>query len=161
MFERLDTLDDLFTFRLGSLLSAEHDSLEMLEDLQGAVERADLKEVFAHHARETREQIANVERCFSLLGKDPDDSPSPTTRGLAKEADSLLRKSDAALRDSVAVSGGLATEHYEIATYTTLIDMAAAQGENEVAQLLRQNLAQEEAARDTLTAMGHQLAMMR
>ena len=160
MFEHFETPNDLFTFRLGSLLSAEHDSLSMLEELEQVVDTDDLKQLFHHHADETRQQIANVEQCFTLLGKQPDDSPSPTTKGLAKEADSLIRKSHPTLVDSVAVSGGLATEHYEIATYTTLIDMARAQGAVEVVQLLEQNLAQEQEACDKLAAAGRQLASM-
>ena len=161
MFEHLDTPTDLFTFRLGSLLSAEHDSLAMLQDLERAVDRSDLKQMFAHHAEETRQQIANVERCFTLLGQQPDDSPSPTTQGLAKEAQSLIRKSDPTLVDSVAVSGGLATEHYEIATYTTLIDMARSQGATQITELLEANLAQEREACDKLAAAGRQLAGLR
>ena len=157
MFERLSTTDDLLTFRLGSLLSAEHDSLEMLGVLEEAVSRPELKQLFSEHADETRQQIANVEECFRLLGMPPDDSPSPTTRGLAKEADTLIRKSHPTLVDEVAVAGGLATEHYEIATYTTLIDMAQAQGHTEVVRLLQANLAQEEATCDKLAAAERQL----
>ena len=158
MFEHFDTPNELFTLRLGTLLSAEHDSLSMLEDLERVVDADDLKQLFHHHADETRQQIANVEECFRLLGMPPDDSPSPTTRGLAKEADMLIRKSHPTLVDEVAVAGGLATEHYEIATYTTLIDMAQAQGHTEIVRLLQANLSQEEAACDRLAAAERQLA---
>lgn len=157
MFEHLDTPDDLFTFRLGTALSAEHDSLAMLEELAGTVQRDELRQLFAHHADETREQIANLEQCFSLLGKPVDDSPSPTTKGLAKEASSLMRKTDASLVDQVALSGGLETEHYEIAAYTTLIDMADARGLTSVCDLLRANLAQEQAASEKLARAAHEL----
>lgn len=152
MFERLSTTDDLLTFRLGSLLSAEHDSLEMLGVLEEAVSRPELKQLFSEHADETRQQIANVERCFEILGKPIDDSSSPTTKGLAKEASSLMRKSDDSLVDAIALSGGLETEHYEIAAYTTLIDMADAQGLSEITALLDANLAQEKEASEKLAA---------
>ena len=76
MFEHFDTPNELFTFRLGTLLSAEHDSLSMLEDLERVVDGDDLKQLFHHHADETRQQIANVEECFPLLGMPP-DRPSP------------------------------------------------------------------------------------
>ncbi len=92
------------------------------------------------------------------LGKQPGDSPSPTTRGLAKEADSLLHKSHETLVDEVAVSGGLATEHYEIATYTTLIDMAQGRGATEVARLLQANLDQEVHTSEELQTMLQKIA---
>ncbi len=153
MFEHLTTTDDLFTFRLGTQLSAEYDSLEMLEKLQQEVTTEDLRQLFAHHAEETRQQIANVQSCFSILGIPVDESPSPTTKGLASEAASLLRKSDETLANSIALSGGLETEHYEIAAYTTLIDMADARGQTQVVDLLRANLEQEkEASRKIETA---------
>ena len=43
------------------------------------------------------------------------------------------------------VAGGAAkTEHYEIAAYTGLIEMARAMGQTEAAQLLQQNLQEEQ-----------------
>ena len=158
MFEHLNTPNDLFTFRLGSLLSAEHDSLQMLRDLEAAVERPELKQLFSHHAQETQQQIQNIERCFSILGQSVDDSPSPTTKGLAKEATSLLRKTDRSLTDQVALSGGLETEHYEIAAYTTAIDLADSQGYTEVVQLLRQNLQQEQMASEKIAQAASRLS---
>ncbi|WP_425953996.1 ferritin-like domain-containing protein [Xylanimonas sp. McL0601] len=157
MFEDLNTPDDLFTYRLGALLSAEHDSLNMLQDLQGQVLRDDVRQIFAHHEVETRGQIANVERCFDLLGKEIDDAPSPTTRGLAEEANALLRKADPTLCDQVALGEGLETEHYEIAAYTTLIDTADAMGMAEVCELLRANLREEQEAAGRLEAATHAL----
>lgn len=157
MFEHLTTNDDLFTFRLGTALSAEHDSLEMLETLQKEVTSEDLRQLFAHHAEETRQQIANIESCFSILGIPVDDSPSPTTKGLATEAKSLLRKSDETLTDAIALSGGLETEHYEIAAYTTLIDMADARGLTQIVALLTANLEQEKEASRKIAAAAHWL----
>ena len=157
MFENLTTTEDLFNYRLGALLSAEHDSLNMLQDLQHQVMREDVRQIFAQHEVETRHQIDNVERCFDLLGMEIDDSPSPTTRGLAKEANSLLRKADPSLSDQVAIGGGLETEHYEIAAYTTLIDMADALGMTEVCSLLRANLREEQEAAQKLEAVGYAL----
>jgi ferritin-like metal-binding protein YciE len=152
MFEHLNTDDDLFSFRLGTLLGAEHDSLDMLTELEGLVSTEELRTLFAEHAEETRQQISNVERCLELVGASNDQEPSPTTRGLSKEARSLIKKSDAGLHDVIALSGGLETEHYEIATYTTLIAVAEARGLTEVRDLLGANLAQEKAAADKIVA---------
>ena len=40
--------------------------------------------MFSHHAEETRQQIANLERIFQLLDLPTNDSPSPATKGLTK-----------------------------------------------------------------------------
>lgn len=146
MFEHLETPEQLFIFKLGSAMTMEKDSLHMLEDLESEAQRADLKTLFREHAGETRQQIANLEQCFSLLGQPVHESPSPTTKGLAKEGKATLRKADAGLADVVVLSGALETEHYETAVYEGLITSADALGQPAVAQLLRQNLDQEMAA---------------
>ena len=148
MFERLTTPEEIFSFKLGSALSMEHDTLQMLGDLEEHAQRAELKTMFREHAEETRQQIANIEQCFALLGEPVDDSPSPVTKGLAKEGTSTIKKTDDSVVDAVILAGALETEHYEIAVYETLVTNADARGASEVAALLRQNLAQEETARD-------------
>ena len=129
-------------------MSMEHDTLDMLGDLEAQTPRAELKTLFREHAVETRQQIANIERCFQLLGEQVDDSPSPTTKGLAREGKASIRKTDDSIVDAVILAGALETEHYEIAVYETLVINADARGASEVAALLRANLQQEEAARD-------------
>ncbi|MGC5166078.1 ferritin-like domain-containing protein [Luteimicrobium sp. DT211] len=149
MFEHLTTPDDLLTFRLGSLLNAEKDSLDMLEELARATSER-IRPLFAEHAEETRRQITNVERCLELVGSPEDASPSPTTAGLAKEAHSLLRKTDDALHDDVALSAALETEHHEIATYSSLLVLADGPDKADLRDLLAANLAEEVGAADKI-----------
>jgi ferritin-like metal-binding protein YciE len=153
MFEHLNTPHDLLAFRLGSLLSGEKDSLEMLEELSRTTSGR-VRPLFSEHAEETRRQITNVERCLELVGSPGDTSPSPTTAGLAKEAHSLLRKTDDTLHDDVALSAALETEHHEIATYSSLLVLADGPDQAELRDLLAANLAEEvEAADKIVTAL--------
>jgi ferritin-like metal-binding protein YciE len=152
MFEHFTTPEEIFSFKLGSALTMEHDSLDMLGELESAATREELKGLFQEHAEETRAQIANLEKCFELLGEDVNDSPSPATKGLAKEGRSFIGKTDNSLVDAVVLAGALETEHYETAVYETLITLADTRGASGVAQLLRQNLQQEEAAIEKIKA---------
>lgn len=158
MFEHFDTTEEVFSFKLGSALTMEHDSLEMLGDLEASAQRQEVRALFRSHAVETQQQIANLEKCFALLGEEISDSPSPTTKGLAKEGKSMIAKTDDSIVDSVLLSGGLETEHYEIAVYETLITSAEASGANEVAQLLKANLEQEIAASEKIKTAATQVA---
>jgi len=144
MFEHFSEPTDLFRYRLGSALTMEHDSLDMLGELEMAAQSQRVKQMFLHHAEETKEQIQNLERIFELLGFEKSDEASPTTKGLAKEGSSLIRKSDPQLIDEVALSAALGTEHYEISAYQTLIASAKAMGQQEVQALLERNLEQEQ-----------------
>lgn len=159
MFEHFHTADDIFSFKLGSALTMEHDSLQMLGELEEHAQRAELRTLFQEHAKETRGQIANLERCFELLGQNVNDSPSPATKGLSKEGKSTIGKTDQSLVDMVALAGALETEHYETAVYETLIISAEAQGASEIVSLLKENLEQEKAASEKIIRASRQVAL--
>ncbi len=146
MFEHFTTLEEIFNYKLGSALSMEHDSLELLVDMEQKAMRSDLKELFQGHAEETRRQIQNLHQCFTLLGEEVHRQPSPTTKGLAKEFKSAIDKTDSTLADGVILAAALESEHYETAVYETLLLLAKATGASGIAELLKNNLEQEEAA---------------
>jgi ferritin-like metal-binding protein YciE len=158
MFEHFDTPEEIFSFKLGSALTMEQDSLGMLEQMAQTTPRSDLKELFEAHAAETRQQIANLERCFALLGEEVNEFPSPTTKGLAKEAAASISKTNSSIVDAVLLAGGLETEHYEMAVYETLITNAEARGASDVAVLLKQNYAQEVAASEQIKAAAQRIS---
>jgi ferritin-like metal-binding protein YciE len=158
MFEHFNTPEEIFSFKLGSALTMEQDSLEMLETLAETTPRQEFKELFHSHAEETRHQIENLKQCFALLGEAVNDSPSPTTKGLAKEGKASIAKTDPSIVDAVLLAGGLETERYEMAVYETLITNAKARGASEVVQLLQQNYDQEVAASEKLKAAAEQIA---
>jgi ferritin-like metal-binding protein YciE len=160
MFEHFDTKEELFEFQLGSALTMEHDSLTMLRELETAAQSDEVKQLFAHHQDETQQQIDNLKRAFQLMGKQPDKSPSQTTKGLMKEGMSLIAKTDRGLVDTVAISAALGTEHYEISAYESLCTAAESLGKSEVQALLQQNMQQEEHTCDELKQTARKLAAM-
>src|ERR1700712_1266816 len=104
MFEHFNTPEEIFSFKLGSALTMEQDSLEMLETLAETTPRQEFKELFRSHAEETRHQIENLKQCFALLGEEVNDSPSPTTKGPAKEGKSPIAKTDPSIVDAGLLS---------------------------------------------------------
>ena len=144
MFERLNTPEELFSFKLGAALKMENTVLEMLGKLEEEAQRDELKQQFHHHADETREQIANLEQAFNALGQDPDDSPCPAIEGIEKEGNANIKKADDSVVDAVILSGAAETEHHEIAVYEGLIIHAEAMGQPKIVDLLSQNLEQEQ-----------------
>src|ERR1700712_1255327 len=112
MFEHFTTPEEIFSFKLGSALTMEKDTLDMLAELEAATSRPELKQLFSEHAEETRQQIRNIEKSFELLGEEVNESPSPTTKGLAKEGNASIKKTDPTIVDAILLSGALETEHY-------------------------------------------------
>ncbi len=158
MFERLNTPEEIFNFKLGAALKMENTVLEMLGDLEKSAQRDELKQMFRHHAQDTRQHITNIERSFELLGEEADDSPCPAIEGLQKEGKATIKKTDDSVIDAVIIAGASETEHHEIAVYETLVTNAQARGASEVAQLLAQNLEQEQHALDELKQVGQRIS---
>ncbi len=145
MFERLNTPEEAYNFKLGAALKMEHTVLEKI--LADSIEESQddsVTRLFRHHAEETRQQIRNLEQVFSAFGWDVDDSPCPAIEAIHKEAKSNVKKTDDAIVDSIILSGALETEHHEIAVYEALIVNARAMGREDVVSLLEQNLEQEQ-----------------
>jgi ferritin-like metal-binding protein YciE len=144
MFERLNTPEELYNYKLGSALKMEHTVLDMLDANAENAHDTQLTQLFRHHQDETRQQIANLEQAFAAFGWEPDDSPCLAIEALEKEAKMDVKKTDDALVDHVLLMGAGETEHLEIAMYEGLITEARAMGKEDVVRLLQQNLEQEQ-----------------
>lgn len=158
MFEKLNTPEEIFSFKLGSALSMEKTVLETLGDLEQETNRDEIAQMARQHADETRQHIANIEKAFELLGEEVDDSPSPAMQGIQKEGKATLKKIDDAIIDAGILAGMIETEHYEIAVYEILVTNAEARGATEVATLLQQNLDSEQKTLDTVKDVAQRIA---
>jgi ferritin-like metal-binding protein YciE len=158
MFERFNTPEELFNWKLGAALTMERDIVEMLDSLIEEAHGDGLKQVLRTHQSETRGHVGNIEEAFHSLGWDVDDSPCPVIEAIDKEGKANIRKSHESLVDSVILSGAMETEHHEIAVYEGLIIHARALGHDTVAQLLRRNLEEEEQALQKARTLAEQVA---
>jgi ferritin-like metal-binding protein YciE len=149
----LETPTDLLQYQLRTALTMEADSLAALDELAKAAKSADIKKMFRHHAGETKEQIENLHQVFRLLELRDSTAPSPSTKGITKQAESLIGRSGAQLRDQVVLSCALGNEHYEMAAYEGLIVPTAAMGAGDVVALLQANLDQETHTSEELQSM--------
>lgn len=141
--QTLKSPSELLHFQLRTAMTMENDSLAALGELAKAAKSAEIKQLFRHHADETKEQIANLQQVFRLLEFKESTAPSPSTKGISKQAVSLLERSAPKLRDQVALSSALGNEHYEISAYQALIVPSSAMGMSDVVSLLQSNLDQE------------------
>jgi ferritin-like metal-binding protein YciE len=144
-------------YQLRTALTMEADSLAALGELAKAAKSKEVKDMFRHHADETKEQIENLHRVFALLELKDTTAPSPSTKGISKQAESLIGKSATKLRDQVVLSCALGNEHYEMAAYQGLIIPATAMGAADVVTLLQANLDQEVHTSEELQGMLQQI----
>jgi ferritin-like metal-binding protein YciE len=146
MFDKVQINEpaELLTHKLGAALTMEHTVVEMLGTLREKAHDAELQELFTHHRGETQQQIRNLEQAFSALGHEAEPKPCPAIEGLEKEGQANIKMTADHLVDAVILAGAAETEHHEIAVYEGLITHAEANGHEDVAVLLRENLEQEQ-----------------
>lgn len=138
----LETPQDLLRFQLRTARTMEDDSLAAVTELASAAKSAEVKKLFRHHAEETKQQIENLTRVFSLLEIPESSAASPSTKGISKQAQSTLARATAGLRDRIALSAALGNEHYEISAYQSLL-LSVGTADAEATRLLQENLDQE------------------
>ena len=141
--QTLTTADELLHFQLRTALTMEDDSLAALGVLEKAAKSQAIKKMFRHHAGETKDQIENLHKVFEALDFKVTTAPSPSTKGISKQAESLIMKSATGLRDHVVLASALGNEHYEIAAYQALLIPVAAMGASDALALLQSNMDQE------------------
>jgi ferritin-like metal-binding protein YciE len=141
MCEGFDTSLEPYRYRLGSTPDMETTVLAMLSRLEVEGHSDELDRRFAHHAEETRQQIANIEQAFVALGTGPTTS-LPGDRGDGQRAPGGHQAGRRRAPRRGHPGGSRATESYEIAVYERPLGEAEAMGKVEVAGLLRRNLGQ-------------------
>jgi ferritin-like metal-binding protein YciE len=140
----LTTPRDLFLHELGDILYVEQKLAdEVLPKLIGEVQDGQFRKGLERHLEQTRGHVTNVEQVFDMFGAPPQAEECIGFEGLKAEHDDLLSESSEELVDLVDAGAAARTEHYEIAAYSGLIEMARALGETQAVSLLDENLKQE------------------
>jgi ferritin-like metal-binding protein YciE len=140
----LTTPRDLFLHELGDILYVERQLVdEVLPKLIGQVQDTKFRKGLEKHLNQTRGHITNVEQVFDELGERPKAEECIGFEGLKKEQEKLVGEASEDLVDLVNTGAAARTEHYEIAAYSGLIEMARALGEQGAVTLLDENLKSE------------------
>ncbi|ELY87175.1 DUF892 family protein [Natrialba taiwanensis] len=147
----VDTIQDLFEHGLENIYHAEHELLDALDELESNTEREEIAEAFAEHREETQGHIDRLEEVFDMFGEPPEKEECVGIEGLIEEYEEFtsMEPSQEVL-DYHNMAAAEKTEHYEIAAYGNLIPLADQIGMDEAADLLEENLREEQGALDEL-----------
>ncbi|MFC4439641.1 MULTISPECIES: ferritin-like domain-containing protein [Natrialbaceae] len=147
----VDTIHDLFEHGLEDIYHAEHELLDALEDLEQHTEREEISEAFAEHREETEGQIDRLEKVFEMFGEPPEKEECEGIQGLIQEYEEFTEEDPSQeVLDYHSMAAAEKTEHYEIAAYGNLIPLADQLGLDDAADLLEENLREEQDALDEL-----------
>jgi ferritin-like metal-binding protein YciE len=149
-------LHELFLDELRDLYSAEQQLTKALPKMAKAASHPQLVQAFESHLKETEGHVKRLEDAFTALGEKPDGEKCEAMEGLIKEGSALIdRKGDLpdAVLDAGLIAAAQKVEHYEIASYGTVITWSTLMNHDEVTELLTETIAEEEAADDKLTML--------
>jgi len=123
--------------------------------LSKAATNEELIAALDEHLEVTEEHVARLEQVFELLGKKAQAKKCEAMEGLTKEAESIIEETEegTATRDVGIIMAAQKVEHYEIATYGGLAQLAKTMGLTEVSEILGQTLAEEKEADEELTTI--------
>lgn len=148
-------IHDLFEHELKDIYDAESKLVEALKKQAAESTDPTLRAAFQAHQKETEIQKGRVEQVFEIWGKEPN-------RGEGCDGiDGLLEEHKAfkdhdprpEILDVFNITAAQKVERYEITAYEGLIRIADKLGLDDAVELLNQNLEEEEATLEKLTAM--------
>ena len=138
-------LDKYFTDSLKDIYWAEKHLTKALPKMQKAATTEELKGAIEDHLAQTEEHITRLEQVFEILGKKAQAKKCDAMEGLVKEGNSIVEETEdgSMTRDVGIIMAAQKVEHYEIATYGGLVQLAKTMGLEDAAALLQQTLDEE------------------
>jgi ferritin-like metal-binding protein YciE len=152
-------LHKLFLDELADIHYAEVQLTKALPKLAKASECDELRSAFESHLRETETHVSRLERVFELLNERPRKKKCDGMLGIIDEGKEMLSDNKGEpTADAALIAAAQKAEHYEIATYGTLVTWAKTMHHDEAARLLEETLAEEKAADEKLTEIAQSVA---
>ncbi len=148
------TLEDLFLLEVQDMLSAERQITKALPKMIENASDEELRTGFEEHLEQTNEQVNRLERVFEIFDRKPRAKKCVGMEGILEEGEEQMEKiHDPHLRDAAMIAAAQKVEHYEICAYGTLITWAEQLGQNEVANIFKETLAEEKQTDQRLTKL--------
>jgi ferritin-like metal-binding protein YciE len=146
-------LQELFIDGIKDIYWAEKHLVKNLPKMLKAATAPELKAAIEDHIDVTIEQASRIEQVFELLNLKPQAKKCDAMEGLVKEGNSIIEETDkgTATRDVGIILAAQKIEHYEIASYGGLAQLAKTLGLEEIKNLLGQTLEEEKQTDELLT----------
>lgn len=146
---------ELFLDEIKDIYWAEKHLVKALPKMSKGATSSVLAEAIEKHLDETKEHVSRLEEVFKLMGEKPQAKKCDAMEGLVKEAQSILEdtKSDSMVRDAGIIIASQKVEHYEIASYGSLVALAKKMGMKEAAGILEETLGEEKKTDTNLTKL--------
>jgi ferritin-like metal-binding protein YciE len=139
-------LEKFFMDQLKDIYYAEQKITQSLPKMREAATTEELKEAFEDHLHQTQRHVKRLEKVFETLGQRAEGKKCEAIEGISKEVESIIGETEAGsmTRDAALIIAAQKVEHYEIATYGGLVQLAITMQLHDAADLLDKTLIEEE-----------------
>jgi len=136
---------ELFVHELKDIYWAEKHLAKALPKMAKGATSPELAEAIETHLKETEGQIERLEKVFESIGAKAVGKKCEAMEGLVEEGKEILEDTDkdTSVRDAGIIIASQKIEHYEIASYGSLVALAKKMGHDEAAKLLEETLEEE------------------
>lgn len=148
-------LQEFFSDEIKDIYWAEKHLLKTLPKMSKAATSEELKNAFLDHAEMTKTHVSRLEQVFEILGKKAQAKKCDAMEGITKEGEGIIEDTEAgtSTRDVGLILAAQKAEHYEIATYGGLAQLATTLQLQDVADLLNETLQEEKETDELLTSI--------
>lgn len=139
-------LHKFFVDALKDIYYAEHKLVDALQKMGDAATTEELKDAFEDHQLQTKKHISRLDKVFKSIDETPEQKTCEAMDGLIKEGEEIIKSTEegSMTRDAALIIAAQKVEHYEIATYGGLVQLAITMGHDKAADLLEKTLQEEE-----------------
>jgi ferritin-like metal-binding protein YciE len=132
---------------------AENRLLKAIPKMQKESTTVQLEKTLGEHLEITRNQIQRLDQIFDKLGVKAAGKKCEGMAGLIEEGEDVIDETEdgSVTRDVGIIVSAQKIEHYEIAAYGGLAQLARTMGHDDIAELLDQTLQEEKEADRLLT----------
>jgi ferritin-like metal-binding protein YciE len=157
--EKDQSLEGIFKDGLKDIYSAETQLVEALPKMAKAAFSEELQDAFSKHLEETKRHVERLEKIFNRLEIDKSEVEScKAMEGLIEEGNKIIEEyEEGPVRDSALIIGAQKVEHYEIASYGSLCELADVLRFPQIKNLLGRTLDEEEMTDDDLTGIAQEI----
>ncbi|HJS55730.1 MAG TPA: ferritin-like domain-containing protein [Chitinophagaceae bacterium] len=150
---RSSLLEKFFVDQLKDMYYAEQHLVKSIPEMINAASSEELEDAFEKHLKQTERHVKRLDKVFHLLGRKPEGKKCEAMEGLVKEAKTIINetKEGTMTRDAALIIAAQKIEHYEIATYGGLVQLAITMDLHSAAKILDKTLEEEEDTDTTLT----------
>lgn len=146
-------LEEYFLEALKDIYWAEKALTKALPRMSKAATSPQLKKAFDQHLAVTRKQVARLEKIFAQMGKKAQGKKCEAMQGLIEESEAIIgeTRNDTFTRDAALIISAQKVEHYEIAAYGGLAQLARTMNKKGIANTLGTTLNEEKKTDEQLT----------